>query len=209
MAERNNADREVGIERGEEVALQTSAKLDVDEDGKVVGHFTPHRRRPYGASDVIRRGSAARVKMQLAEGEDDEEATPEKSRCLCGCGKFPRGAGSAFLPGHDSKARAIGVQYMLGNIGREQIRDETWMYLTEGGMIRARKEDLRPGIGTVTGDAARQAEEEGRIGDRNAEGDEGRRPADMNRAEAEEVNVPRGRRSDDRRRSDDQTAGTR
>jgi hypothetical protein len=135
MASRKNkkakvTDSERPIQRASEAPLTTSARLEV-KDGEVVGrHDAPtDSNRAYGASSVIERGTA--MSMKLGDPELSKGRTP----CICGCGFYPSRPESVFMPGHDSKVRAMGLSIERGDLTRDRIPESALKYLVEGGML--------------------------------------------------------------------------
>jgi hypothetical protein len=102
-------------------------------DGNVV-HGTPSdteraskRRGAYAASSVIHRGTANEMKVQMS---DEVEHV-----CLCGCGQTPSQADSLFMPGHDSKVRAMGKAILEGRLDKAKVYRPALEYLQNGGML--------------------------------------------------------------------------
>lgn len=106
----------------------------VEEGGEV--HGTPsdtnrtNRRGAYAASSVIKRGTANVLKADMGEEEDDH-------KCVCGCGQTPSQSDSLFMPGHDSKVRAMGKAIKEGRLDPKKVPNIAIEYLTKGGMIEA------------------------------------------------------------------------
>ena len=134
-ATRRTRDQERPIQRANEQPIITSARLSVDNDGEVKGRYDApdHTNRPYGASSVIERGTAATMKF------GDSDLSKGRTPCICGCGQFPSRPESLFMPGHDSKVRAMGLAIERGDIDRKRIPDSALKYLVEGGMLPAEK----------------------------------------------------------------------
>lgn len=82
-------------------------------------------RGTYAASSVIKRGTAA--KLAADQGEEHT--------CLCGCGQQPSQVDSLFMPGHDSKVRAMGKAIGEGRLDISRVYKPAVQYLREGGMI--------------------------------------------------------------------------
>jgi hypothetical protein len=79
-------------------------------------------------------GRAYAASSTIAAGTADKVASERKgSICLCGCGAETRGG--AFLPGHDSKARAQGKAVVEGRMKKSELKPETRNYLEEGGFF--------------------------------------------------------------------------
>jgi hypothetical protein len=134
MPSRKKADRERPIQKTAEgqQPIVTSARLEVSKDGEVKGKYDDPdaKERPYGASSVIERGTAAAMKF------GDADLSKGRTACICGCGKFPNRPESLFMPGHDSKVRAMGVAIERGDIDRKKIPEPALKYLVEGGMLK-------------------------------------------------------------------------
>jgi hypothetical protein len=84
--------------------------------------------RGYAASSVIARGTVDQFRGAAKKGE-------ERVPCLCGCGRIPASERSVFMPGHDSKVRHAGKQYLEGKIKASEIPAPARQYLREGGML--------------------------------------------------------------------------
>lgn len=84
-------------------------------------------RGAYAASSVIERGTATKMKAEF-----EEEA---EHLCICGCGQQPSQPDSLFMPGHDSKVRAMGKAVLEGHLDKKQVPAPALKYLEEGGML--------------------------------------------------------------------------
>jgi hypothetical protein len=95
-------------------------------------HGTPSdpnktRNGAYAASSVIERGTV----HKLAPVETDDG----KHVCACGCGQQPSQRSSVFMPGHDSKVRAMGKAVLEGRATKGSLNPVARKYLEEGGML--------------------------------------------------------------------------
>jgi hypothetical protein len=95
-------------------------------------HGTPSnteksRTGAYAASSVIHRGTADTMRADVGEGE--------KHLCVCGCGQTPSLPSSLFMPGHDSKVRAMGKAVLEGKVKETALPKIARNYLHEGGML--------------------------------------------------------------------------
>lgn len=81
-------------------------------------------RGAYAASSVIERGTAAKLRDEV-----------EAHFCVCGCGQTPSNSDSLFMPGHDSKVRAMGKAVLEGKIKKTELPKPALTYLLEGGML--------------------------------------------------------------------------
>lgn len=84
-------------------------------------------RDAYAASSVIRRGTADSLRAKAIESDEHE--------CACGCGQQPSQADSLFMPGHDSKVRAMGKAVKEGRLKATQLPKIAREYLEAGGML--------------------------------------------------------------------------
>lgn len=95
-------------------------------------HGTPSKqdregRVAYAASSVIERGTADKLRSKAIESEEHE--------CACGCGQQPSQADSLFMPGHDSKVRAMGKAVKEGRLNKTALPKIAREYLEAGGML--------------------------------------------------------------------------
>jgi hypothetical protein len=99
----------------------------IGDEGHAVGN------RSYAASSTIERGTAAKLAPELI-GKSGAERAP----CACGCGNTPTSSTAVFLPGHDSRLRAMGKQILEGTAKKSDLSPEGRKYLDEGGFFEGR-----------------------------------------------------------------------
>lgn len=129
-SKRNTRRRKAPTER-ENGNTMTFGQPYVEHRGKVAGTPTGQegaRRKGYAASNVIHRGAANQLRAQLLGDQ-------KKHLCLCGCELEPSNPDSLFMPGHDSKVRAMGKAVLEGRLDKSKLSEEQMLYLHEGGML--------------------------------------------------------------------------
>lgn len=113
-----------------EVPLSGNRSFVADRGGV---HGTPSdpdrkgRAGAYAASSVIERGTADKLRADIAEKAEH--------LCVCGCGQQPSQADSLFMPGHDSKVRSMGKAVNEGRLAKGKLPPVARKYLEAGGMI--------------------------------------------------------------------------
>lgn len=55
------------------------------------------------ATHLTATGHDGKPVLAVVDSETPEEASPNRPPCECGCGGFPKGKKSRFIPGHDAK----------------------------------------------------------------------------------------------------------
>jgi hypothetical protein len=99
----------------------------IGDEGVVAGN------KSYAASSTIERGTAARLAPSLT-GNVGEKREP----CACGCGGIPSSPTAIFMPGHDSRVRALGKQILDGKAKKGDLTPAARKYLDEGGFFEGR-----------------------------------------------------------------------
>jgi hypothetical protein len=76
-----------------------------DGDGKRIGYAVLDLPDDFGDGDLFPAPSQSESYFSTIEEAREElrQRATGKKPCECGCGRYPKGAASRFLPGHDLK----------------------------------------------------------------------------------------------------------